>query len=136
MGRDPLERTLSVKSKWYLDKERKLELMHFCRQYKSWHKSALNYTYGRPSVERIQVSDKSDPTWEDALAHNIIIAKIATVDNAIKMTAPNLRKQILLCAVEGKSYDAINADELVPVGRDLFYDKMREFYWHLDKIRD
>lgn len=126
--RDPLERPMSPRSKWYVEHERHLELLHFCRQYPIW-KKALSELRFYPA------SSESDPTGETAIKMEFYESRIAIVEESAKESEASLSKWILINAIDGISFAKLSARYDVPCGKDMFKDRMRKFYWILDKRR-
>lgn len=76
---------LSLKSPYYISKERRLELEHFCKQYPEWVKvvNGLNLIYH--STNEVKTTDISDATYINARARALMryTNKISFIDDAL-----------------------------------------------------
>jgi len=130
---------LSERSKWHVSNERRLELEHFVRQYDDWHRAILDlnlYSMAHPTEAQRKAGVATSQTEKVAISLTFYKERINLVNRAAAMTDPMLAKPILFCVMYRLPYDKINAQYDVPCGRDMFYDKVRQFIWTLDKLRN
>ena len=129
---------LSPKNEHHIDKERYYELKHFCRQYKTFvqARAALSGLAKRPADLALFSSEKGDPTERCAEARESFDKRITMIERAAQETDPVVGNYILEAVTEGLSYDVLNAKNVVPCQKDLYYKYYREFFWRLSKLRD
>lgn len=125
---------LSKDSKYYLPKETYLTVRHYCRQYPSWEAvlstdpdTSRAITY---DVPRVQTSGDSDPASEIAIKRAEIARKKKLVDDAVREAAPEIERFLKLGVCYGMSEWDLEGMGM-PCGKDLYYDRMRKFYWIL-----
>ena len=127
---------------FYIPEERYYELVHFCRQYKSWQRAldCIDSMSQIPqtTMERVQSSDIPDPTTTAAEAREYYIHRINMIEeSANRTTHPDIAKYIIQVVTDpDKSYDNISAKEVIPCGRNTFYRLYRKFFWHLSALRE
>ena len=131
-----LKNEISKKSKWYLSKHRYLELVHFCLQYPEWKQKLREIDILQ---SRVFVSGNSEIEWSDETYRLVDrrdewINKIEIVERLAREVDPVLASYILLSVTTGMAFPQMQARHRVPYGKDIFYNKRREFFWRLDKI--
>lgn len=133
---------VSKKNPYYLEIEREKELIHFCKQYKSWVMKLKNYdsikTIPPSELERVQTFVHADPTYIAARDRETWIKKINMVDMAFEMTTDckeliDALKEVIF---DDLTYDKIRANHSVPCGRRQFYILRRRFLWNLHLLRE
>lgn len=140
-----MKKTLSKKNPYYISKERRLELEHFCRQYNEW-KQELRSLTGDISKSVITItSDKRDiHNFERIIEKRAeIIYKIEMVERAAYMVVNckgerlcnALSGDILYSVVNGIKYSKLSANHRVYCGERQFYEYLRQFYYILGKLR-
>ena len=130
-----VRRNLSTKNRYYLPKHRRLELEHFCLQYNDWKKE-INALNAMPvcHYQEVKGSIPSDPTAKTALRSSYFKEKCEMVERSAKECDPDIGKFIFESVTTGKPFSYFEAKG-IPCGRDMFYDRLRKFYWILDKYR-
>ena len=130
-----IRRNLSTKSRYYISKHRRLELEHFCLQYDEW-KSSLNAinAFAVCDYQEVKGSIPSDPTLKTAMRALYFKERMAMVEEAAIRCDEQLGDYILEAVTTGKTYSYFEASG-APFGRDLFYDRLRRFYYILSTIR-
>lgn len=73
-----------------------------------------------------------DPTPELAIRASILRGKMEMVERASSFI--DIGDAIFKSVTEGKTFGYFESNGF-PFGRDLFYDRLRKFYYRLDKIR-
>lgn len=130
---------LSEKNKWYVSKDRTMELRYFVKQYNTWRKSIteLNlYNASFPYKVTARKAGKGDYRTEKiAIAIAYYSDLIEIVDDALASVDPLIAKPILLNVTNDIPYTMLAAAYDIPYGRDLFYEKVCQFIWTLDKVR-
>lgn len=129
---------ISKKSRYYLPKERYLELVHFCRQYPEWKKayiSADGLMMGRCGTDGVSGGALPDPTAEAAMRKLYFLERIRMVEQAANEAAETMDGLMIEAVTEGASYECLNARRGVPCGKDAWYVLYRRFFWILDKLR-
>ena len=134
-------RELSKKSKYWIPKDRFLELKHFVRQY-DYFKMLRNDIYTcYPTVKYavqkgVHVKLSSDPVYS-AYARAMTCTKyLVQIEEAFKRVGLNQYNLLYLGIEQNMSYDVICARcSNVPWSRREYYAKMRQFFWELDQIK-
>lgn len=134
-------KTLSKKNPYYISTEKKLELVHFCRQYPAWraeYNELMHSSEGRTmATDAVKVMRglAARPT-EGAILRAVELGeKIELVDHAAMTAAPGMVGAIRQGAIYGKSYDQLNTMSPMPVSRAEYYRTLRKFYWLLAQKR-
>lgn len=128
---------LSKKSEYYIPKERRLELAHFCKQYPDWINETIWLVYGPQKTKADLSGVHTFNNIDDATSHTafqlaILNSNIRAVERAAKDTDPVVGDYIFQAAIRGVSYDKLNAYSKVPCCRNEFYRLYRKFFWILD----
>lgn len=129
---------MNPNSKYYVETHRKLELIHFCRQYQNWKTELYNLEHASvtPSTRYTNVrgkNHKKDPVAELAIRRNDLKNKIAILETVAFETDSYLSNYILLSVTKGLSFSYMKASLEIPCGADMWNDRIRKFYWLLDK---
>ena len=128
-----VRRNLSTKNRYYLTKHRRLELEHFCLQYHEWERELLSLNvFPVCSYQEVKGSTLSDPTTKTAMRALELQEKMQMVRKAANLV--DISSEIFEAVTTGKTFSYFEANGS-PFGRDLFYDRLRRFYYELDKIR-
>lgn len=130
---------MSKNSKYYIDKDRKYELIHFCRQYPKW-KEALRDVQGW-SVKPLE-NDKvntgnyiSDPVARAAAIRKFYTDRMGLIEKAAYDADQELCDYIVKGVTEDLSYENLLLIHRIPCCRDVYYDRRAKFLWILDKLR-
>lgn len=143
---------MSESNKYYIPKERRLELIHFCRQFSSWH-SAVNDLNFVPRVSDNEIHS-TDP--QDCVScHAIQLARYNRYIDIVKGAVYDATKDLgdksyilsrclLKDVTEGLSYDRLFIQEwnsevvhLSDICSERYYRGIKQkFFWLLDKARD
>lgn len=132
---------VSKKSKYYVPKERMLELTHFVKQYPTYVKciKALDGYISPPSALIIFNKDRgsfTDQTYFTVEAREYFQNKCDTIELAASKCGNEIRERLVDAIAFGQSYDVVNAKYGLACSRNEWYDEYRKFFWILDKIRD
>ena len=128
---------LSKKSKYYIPKERRLELAHFCMQYPDWVNkrvhSLFKVGYSYADQSGVHQAEAKDATFE--AASNVIYLSFCmdVVEKTARETDPVIGDYIFQAAIRGVSYDKLSAYTQIPCCRNEFYELYRKFFWLLDQ---
>lgn len=130
---------MSKKNKYYIDKDRKYELVHFCKQYPKW-KEALRDVEGWSKIpifrERVDHGGYiSDPTARTAAIKEFYQERIGMIEKAAYAADEYLCDFIIKGIVYELSYDNLVLRHNMPCSRDMYYDRRAKFLWILDKLR-
>lgn len=118
-----------------MSKHRRLELTHFCLQYNEWAEEARNLRlYPETDLERIMSSDPSDPVFDISERLLELEARMEMVHLTALETDPYIGEYIFKSVIDGLAFPHFEADG-IPCGKDMFYDRLRRFFWLLDKRR-
>ena len=130
---------MSKKNKYYIDKERKYELVHFCRQYNKWKMSLRDVEgWAVPPVEQTRVNTGNyvpDPTARAAAIKKFLSERIEMIEKAAYEADPELCDYIIRGVTNEMSYDQLFLLYKIPCGKDMYYDRRAKFFWILDKLR-
>lgn len=128
---------ISRRSKHWIPKERRLELIHFCLQMPSWVAEVGDCNaYLKNSEHKVENSNSiGRHTEEVALRMAQLNTKIDMIRNCAKEADPVLAKYIVTAVANGKSYSNLRAMYDIPCGKDMFYSAYRKFFYLLDKER-
>ena len=132
---------LSKRSKWWIPKERYLELKHFCMQYKDWKRACYDldesgvksrYILQPASVPYSPITGSS--VEKIAMSKTYYSWKIGLVEEAASYTDDELYWWILRGVTTDEGYTALKMMHKIPCGKDMYYDRYRKFFWILDKL--
>ena len=113
---------LSIKNENKLSKHRRLELEHFCYQYKEWKKYLKDITFKGTQDEW------SDPTAEEAIKRVIYEDNIKLVEDCCKAADETIWQYLLIAVTdEDISYEGL-LNRGLPCGRRYFYERLRRVY--------
>lgn len=133
---------ISKRNKWYIDKERYYELLHFCRQYPIWKKRLILLSAISPHSNNLSPLNLSSlslsffsPTESLAMELASLSSKIDLIDTACNLTDDFLAPYILKSVTEGASFNSLSLIDGMPASRDTFYDRYRKFFYILSGLR-
>jgi len=86
------------------------------------------------SYQEVKGSIPSDTTAKTALRDLYFKEKCEMVERSARECDPDIGSFIFEAVTTGKSFSCFEASG-IPCGRDMFYDRLRKFYWILDKYR-
>ncbi len=130
---------MSKNSRYYIDKHRKYELVHFCRQYQKW-KEALRDVDGWSTApsgnDRVDHGGYvPDPTARAAAVRKFYLDRLEVIERAAYRADPELCNYIIKGVTMGLTYDNLHMVHHIPCSRDTYYDRRAKFFWLLDKLR-
>lgn len=134
-------KTLSKKNPYYISTEKKLELVHFCRQYPEWRVEYNELLHSGESrfmamdVVKVLRGLRPRPTEGTALRAVQLAERMDLVDRAAIEAGIGFIGAIRQGAIYGKSYDQMAALDPMPVSRAEYYKALRKFYWLLAQKR-
>lgn len=124
------------RSKYYIEKELYLTVVHFCRQYPSWiaelsiePDTSKAITYDK---ERVQTSSTYDSTVEIAIRRAEIARKKALVEDTAAEISMDNGAWIILGVCYGLTFYQLEQRGLL-IPRNRYYDMRREFYYQMAK---
>lgn len=127
----------SIRALYHIDKERYLELKHFCLQYDSWKKELNNIDFFHGG-SILEISHKPGKTQKDTVydivsKRALLRSNIAAVDKALLKAEENdiIRENLKECVIHGSSYAKLSMQSMIPCGRDMFYKSYRRFFYIL-----
>lgn len=135
-------RELSKRNKYYISKERFLELKHFCMQYKEWKKACRELDDAGINSRYILTPNKAlyNPvTGSDvekiAMSKMYYSNKIEIVQTAAELADEDLYWWLLKGITEGYGYTYLHMTLKMPCSKNMYYDKYRKFFYILDKLQ-
>jgi len=127
---------LSLKNKFYISKERYLELKHFCLQYNEWNKEIASLRMIRPiKLDRLPSHNVGDPTGDVAVKIAVLTKRIDVLKEAAMHLDPYISDYIFEAVTQDRTFEYFQGKGIA-CGRVYFYERYREFFFHLDKIRE
>lgn len=129
---------MSIKNKYWINKERYYELKHFCLQYDLWKEERTNLPlfssihYGvKPSK-----NDIFNPTERDAFWLKYYSDRIQMIEESAARADKEMSKYLVMAVTKNWSYDILKARTNIPYCRNTYYAAYRKFFWILNKIRE
>lgn len=135
MGTD-IRTEISKKNRYWISKEKYLELKHFCFQYREWkkeYKEIAQKLTSDISGEKVSNNNISCPTEECALRLAELDKKMKLIQDTAEETDPIIGKWLFPVVTGVASYEFMKNKVRIPVSRGEFYDKYRKFFWLLSK---
>lgn len=116
------------------------ELSGFCEQYPDWKVFLANNvnTLRSKKIDGMPYSNTgrtSDQTASLAIKRAEIQSKVDLIESTAKEASPELWEYIIKSVCYEMPYWYIRDIMNAPIGRSLFYDTRRYFFWLLDKKR-
>lgn len=128
---------LSKDNKYYISKDRFLELKHFCLQYPEWKAKYADCNsmvyYG---AREIRSTDIPDPVAHAVELREKYFRLMEMVEQTAIAADSDLYEWLIRAVGFGISYTTLRTKYDMPAGRDMFYDRYRKFFWLLDKVRE
>lgn len=121
---------LSKRNKWWIPKHRYYELKHFCLQYPEYKREA-NDIFVMDKTGCIRSTEWSDPTGNTVCRSEAARRKMQLIEECSRMASEELSGYILRAVTEGLSYVTLEMMHNIPCGRDMFYDRVRKFFFIL-----
>lgn len=126
----------SEKSKYYIQKEEYLTVVHFCRQYPEWVKElSVEPDSGgaiRYDRERVQTSGNYDANAELAMRRYELARKKQLVDDAAREAAGGMAEWLVLGVSYGFAFWELEVRG-IPCEKNAYYKMRRKFYFILAK---
>ena len=115
--------------------------MHYARQYYDLAEAILRLELGDIHGVGAFKPEKRHAEWYDPTgnaASNLVSLRkrIEPFHEALKRCDPQLEYYIVECVGMGHSYDQLTAKEIIPVGKDKFYEEVRHFFYELSLLRN
>ena len=130
---------MSKKNKYYIPKERYLELLHFSRQYDSFHDQKvqldwISYSYIESAKIEGRKDGYKDRIAELAIEMSALDYKIDIIRKSAYEADPQIFSWILCGVTKGFSYEEMKFQGL-PCGKDYYYERYHKYFYILDKKR-
>lgn len=138
---------LSLKSPYYISKERRLELEHFCKQYPEWVKAVNGLNLIHHSTNEVKSTDISDSTYINTRALMRYTNKISLIDDALaasiedmidiyhmKIDYQAVYDAMLKLITKGGSYEKSDLPNYISEYR--YRELRRQFFYILSIRRD
>lgn len=119
---------VSKKNPFWIPKNRYYELKYFCLQFWDWQKR-------RNELDGLATRENREPTEWEALERTELDQKIRMVMSSARLATHDYDKYLIIGVTKGLSYDTMSAREVLPIGRDTYYNLYRKFFWILDGAR-
>lgn len=127
MASQKVRTSLSKKSKYYISKNRRLELKYFCLQYKEWKEYLKEYYL------RYGTSEFSDPTAEEAMLRTIYISNIDLVTQISKIAGGEISEYLFKAVTEDLSFVNLKTVLNIPCSKDYYYERYHKFWYLLSQ---
>lgn len=130
-------RVPTERSKWYIQKEVYLTVIHYCRQYPLWAAELETEPDASKAIvydkERVQSSNKYDATSEIAMHRHVIAQKKAVIDKVSEEVAGDMAKWLRLGVCYGMTFPDLEARG-IPCADKTYYRMRKRFYYEVSKI--
>ena len=131
-----LRTSLSLKSKYYISKERRLELKHFCLQYHEWEDEIFKLNY-YPTISGERIKDRygyDDPTAAAVMMREEYERRLDMIRMAADTLDDPISPDIFKAVTNDLTWPYFESHGIA-CGRDYFYDRYKRFFYILDQIR-
>lgn len=134
-----LPRGKVMSKKYNISQNRYRQLYYYCLQYQEW-KDELKYKYDTSKalvvddMPHSKTNNITNPTQDTAMKCAELAHKIATIEEAAKLTDPALYKYILKHVTNPNiNYEYLSSHMNIPCSKNTFYDRRKKFYWILSQ---
>lgn len=127
MASQKVRTSLSKKSKYYISKNRRLELKYFCLQYKEWKEYLKDYYL------RYGTSEFSDPTGEDAIKRMLYSQYITMLIEISRLAGGDISEYLFKAVTEDLSYVNLRTIHNIPCCKDIYYEAYHKFWYLLSQ---
>ena len=131
---------LSQRNKYWIPEHRRMELIHFCRQYDDWKKEIRRLrreeTTHAVDYKRQRDSGTGNPTEKAALKIERISRRVDMVEETAKETDAILARYIIMSVTKRVTFQALRAKHNIPCSKNTFTKLRHEFFWRLDKKKE
>ena len=129
---------LSKKNRYWIEKERYLELRHFCMQYKTWKQRCkeINAIASTKISDGKNAKNISNPVAIAVEKREEYIRKIELIENAANDADSELSYYLIKGVTEGVSYYGLRLIYEMPTCKEKYYTAYRRFFFILDATRD
>ena len=133
-----LRTDLAKTNKYWISKHRRLELTHFCLQYPEWEKAVNNAIfYPDMRTDTVKSSNKNMKDMTSTIA--IKIESFTKNMDLIKKTCHEADNEIyewlFLGVTLGYSFNTLKTVYRIPCDKNMYYDRLKRFYFLLDMKR-
>ena len=121
-----------------ISRDRYLELLHFCRQYRDWKMQADSFLgAGAQKYNPMPHGEGavSDPTQTAMLKREQYRAKIDLVDQAIAAAGAEWKTALIMNVCYGRPYYQISPVVMPTSKRTAYYEAKRLFFIALDRLK-
>ena len=118
--------------KYYISKNRRLELKYFCLQYLEW-KRDLRYDISGGLIKVNADGEMLDKTAEDAIHNDILLKKIKLVEDVCREAGGELYPWLLEAVTTGCSYGRLRTVKGIPCGKNYYYDIFHRFWFLMSR---
>jgi hypothetical protein len=131
------QRTPVKDSKYFVEKETFLTVLHYCRQYPLW--LAELDAVGTPirgisyDKDAVQTSPDYDATAELAMRRTAISRKKDVIDKCARRVAGDLSEWLIMGVSHGLTFYQLY-ERGMPCSRNTYYSIRRKFYYEMSKL--
>lgn len=129
-----LKNKLSKRNKYWISKDRRLELVHFCLQYderKRIEKALDGYSSDLSMHKMHGQYGEISTVEEKAFLLAGIRSANAVIEKAAYDTDGYLAKYLIEAVTKGLSYPTLRSKYDLACGSDYYYERYRKFFWLL-----
>lgn len=131
---------VSKKNRWWLPRERTLELAHYCRQYPDWKRQikviGFRISNVNSSLSSIPVlHEPTNKTEELAVILSEYSQAVNRIDRLVVEADEALARYILRGVTEGCPFTKLQMVYNIPCNKNTYYDRYRKFFWLLSQER-
>ena len=122
---------LSKRNKYWISKHRYYELKHFCLQYPEWKEHLRDMSWckreGRGNREW------SDTVFGEVCNRERLERQVRLVEKCAYAASSELGSFILKAVTQDLSFVHLQMMDGIPCGKDMYYDRVRRFFWLLSR---
>ena len=128
---------VSRDDKYYISRNRYLELRYFCLQYNEWKLKSGKPLLSSGSVIKIGGSGSEfiDKTGNMAAEMGDANCYISLILKAAEKADKSLSKYLFIGVTQGLSFETMKTLYDIPCEKEIYIDRYRKFFWVLDKLR-
>ena len=131
---------VSKNNKWWLPKNRQLELKYYVKQYPAW-KTTYEHLGSLSAMDMIRIATAKNPPMvggsivEKKVETMVRLStKIDSVGLALSKVDNVIGPYVLRGIIEDYGYVYFKTKENIPCSKEYYYNVYRQFFWELSKI--
>lgn len=133
-----LRTDLAKSNKYWISKHRRLELTHFCLQYPEWEKEVSNaifYPDMRSDKIHANETNINDATANIAIKLEKFTKNMDLVKKCCISADIEISNWLFLGVTRGLSFTELKTIYGIPCEKNMYYDRLKKFYFMLNEMR-